>query len=191
MELTEKLNEINRQLKELFGIDTASTQPIWRIVWSEDQFEHRLGTYDDITPGGLYIRTVTEVRYVPKYRQWIHEKYVLERLVAVPDQNADELPTVKMSYEPIWVFEDKHGNYLPPKLEASKFIIDTIYAAQYGTKNLKKYHDPENSQEAQLELQKKRVDNIMEELWGDQSSLQGTTKTGETIIVPRNFEKAS
>jgi len=191
MELTETIAKINSQLKDLFGIDTVTGLPIWRVVWSEDQFEHRLGTYDDVTENGIYLRTVTEVRYVPKYRQWIKEKYVLERLVVVPDINKEDLPTAKISYENLWTFEDKNGNYLPPRIDAAKFVIDTVYAAQYGTKDhsLRKYHDPENSQEAYLETQKKRIDGLVEELFGEQSSLEGTTKTGESIIVPRNFEK--
>jgi hypothetical protein len=191
MELAETIENINKQLVDLFGIDTATTNPIWRVVWSEEQFEHRLGTYTDITPAGLFVREVTEVRYVPKYRQWIKEKYVLERLVAIPEQNLIDLPATKMSYEPIWVFQDKNENYLPPRIDACKFIIDTVYAAQYGTKNLKKYHDPDNSQEAELTNRRKRVDGIIDELFGDQSSLAGTTKTGETIIVPRNYEKVN
>jgi hypothetical protein len=128
---------------------------------------------------------------VPKYRQWVKEKYVLERLVAIPEQNLIDLPATKMSYEPIWVFQDKNENYLPPRIDACKFIIDTVYAAQYGTKNLKKYHDPDSSQEAELANRKERINGIIDELFGDQSSLAGTTKTGETIIVPRNYEKVN
>jgi hypothetical protein len=191
MELTETIEAINKHLINHFGIDSISGIPIWRIVWSEDQIEKRLGTYEDYTSGGLYIRTVTEVREVPKYRQWIQEKYVLERLVVVPEYNENELPSARVSYEPIWVFENKQGGYLPPKFEAAKFVIDTIYSVQYGSHSLVKYVDPENTQEKHLEEKRKRVDAIIEELFGEQSSLQGTTVTGESIIVPRNYEKTN
>lgn len=189
MLITEPIDSINNQLKDHFGTDTITGLVIWRIVFSEEQIEKRYGTYDDFSPAGLYLRTVTEVREVPKYRQWIIEKYVLERLVAIPDINRDDLPTTKISYEPIFVFEDGKGNYLPPIFTVAKIVIDTIYAAQYGTGNLKKYVDEENSQEASLEAKKKRIDGIIEYLFGEQSSLAGTTKTGESIIVPRNFER--
>lgn len=180
---------INQQLIEMFGIDTESTNPMWRVVWSDDQFEWRRGVFDDITPAGIYLRTVEEVRYVPKYRQWIHHKYVLERLVAVPEMNREELPASKTSYEIMWTFEDKDGNFLPPRIDACKFIIDTVYAAQYGTKNLKKYVDPEPNQEAYLENRKKTIDNLIEELFGDQSTLGGDTvkSGGSTIITPSEF----
>jgi hypothetical protein len=187
MELTEPIENINQQLIDHFGIDTVTGQAMWRVAWSEDQFEKRYGTYDDFTPAGLYIRTVTEVRLAPKYRQWICEKYVLERLTIVPDVNLGDLPTNKTSYEPLYVFEDRHGNYLPPRFDACKFVIDTIYAAT-GKQSLAKYKDPEDSQEASLELKRQRVESLVEELFGDQSALDYTTVTGESIIVPRNFQ---
>lgn len=186
MELTELVVDINDRLKTIFGIDTITGVPIWRIVFSDDQYEYRKGTYTDITPAGLYLRTVTEVRYVPKYKQWIDKKYVLERLVVVPEINAEALPTSKVSYEPIWTFEDKDGNYLPPKWEAAKFIIDTVYAAQYSNHNLRKYVDPEATQEEALAAKKKRVDDICESLWGEQSQFGDGIKSGETIMLTDN-----
>ena len=182
---------INKQLIDLFGIDTESTQAIWRIVWSDDQFEWRKGVYDDITPAGIYLRTVEEVRHVPKYRQWIQQKYVLERLVAVPEMNREELPASKTSYEPIWTFEDKFSNFLPPRIDACQFIINTVYAAQYGTHNLKKFVDPEDTTEKYLENKKKETDRLVEELFGDQSTLGGETvkESGSAIIVPSSYEK--
>lgn len=190
MELLEPVENINKRLLEHFGIDTDTSQPIWRIVWSEDQFEYRKGTYTDYTPSGLFLREVTEVRYVPKYRQWIQKKYVLERLVVVPEMNLVELAGTKLSYEPLWVFEDKFGNALPPKWEAAKFIIDTVYAAQYSNHNLARYKDPENSQEASMELQKQRVDKLMEELWGDELGQVGLDLLhGQGIAVPSNYIK--
>ncbi len=72
--MSSEVDRINNQLKDLFGIDTVTGLQIFRIVYSEDQLEKRYGTYDDYTKGGLYIRTVTEVREVPKYRQWIQKR---------------------------------------------------------------------------------------------------------------------
>lgn len=185
------LERINQSLREKYGIDTLTTLPMWRVVWSDDQFEKRYGTFDDITPAGIYIRTVTEVRDVPKYRQWIQQKYILERLVVVPDYQQKELVEAKLSYEPMWTFEDANGQYLPPRFDACEFIINTVLAAQHGTHNLKKYEDEESTQEKALESQRKRVDGLIEELFGEQSSLGGTTKTGESVIVPNSYEKVN
>lgn len=177
MELPETITEINKQLADLFGIDTASLRPMWRVVFSDDQYEKRLTEYSD--KGILLARP--EVRLLPKYKQWIQGKYILEHLVAVPEQNIDVLAGNKTSYELLWTFADKNDNYLPPKIEACKFIINTVHAAMHGTHNLKKYHDPENSQEAYLENKRKEVDGLVTELFGDQSSLGGSTKTGESV----------
>lgn len=193
MELTESIESINNQLIELFGIDTVTGDPIWRVVFSEDQFEKRYGEYTDYTSSGLYLSTVREVREVPKYRQWIREKYVLERLVVIPLTDMPELPTTKISYEPIFVFEGINDNYLPPKLDVAKFVIDSIYAAQYGTKNLARYKDPETDQEAHLEIRKKEIEGIMEYLYGDESNLMGQTLSrnqggGEAVVVPNKWK---
>lgn len=172
---------INELLLTHFGRDTVTGMAMWRVSWSEDQFEKRLGDYEDYTPGGIYLRTVREVREVPKYRQWITRKYVLEQLVAIPPQNMAELPENKMSYEPMWTFEDKNGNYLPPSFEASKFVIDSVYAA-IGKESLnKKYHDPDADGADGREAKQQRVDKLVEELFGDESGLGGAIVHGEGV----------
>jgi hypothetical protein len=80
-------------------------------------------------------------------------------------------------------FEDAKGNFLPPKWEAIKLIIDTVYAAQYGTKNLKKYSDPEGeTSEEVMHSKSVRIEKIVEELFGEQE------KTIDVVIYG-NFDK--
>src|SRR5213592_991602 len=191
MQINESVKSINQQLIDEFGIDTITGLPIWRVVFSEDQFEKRLGTYDDFLPGtNIYLRTITEVRLVPKYRQWVHQKYVIERLVLVPDINERELPTSKLSYEPIYVFQTGSGAYLPPKFEAAKFIIDSVYAAQ-GKSNLAKYKDPDAGLKTDDLIAKKaaEIDELQSELFGNETFTGDAIAHGEAVIVPRNYEK--
>jgi len=190
MELTEPIDSINKQLVDHFGTDTITGLAMWRVVFSEDQFEKRLGTYDDFTPSGIYLRTVTEVRDVPNYRQWIKRKYVLENLVLIPDINKKELPGVVMSYEPIFVFETGSGKYLPPKFEASKLVIDTINSAK-GHSDLAKYKDPDAGLITSEHIEKRaaEVDKLQSELFGNESLVGDAIAHGEAIIVPRNYEK--
>lgn len=192
MELTEKIESMNRQLIDLFGIDTITGEAMWRIVWSEDQFEHRHGTYDDYTKSGIYIRTVTETRFVPKYRQWVQQKYVLERLVFVPEVNAGDLPAARLSYEPIYVFETNSKRYLPPRLDAAKFVIDSVLAAQ-GKSSLAKYKDPISglSQDDYMEMKAQEIQCLEEELFGNETEVGDALAHGEAIIVPRNYEGES
>jgi hypothetical protein len=174
------LELLNQRLKDNFGINTGDARPIWRVVWSDDEFEHRHGTYDDFTPGGLYIRTVTETRWVPKYDKLYPHRHVLEQLVAVPIVNLTDLPDVQTSYEPMWCFEDANGHPLPPKYEACEFVIHVVNAAR-GKSSLHKYVEPTTQEEQESRIQ--RINNIVEELWGDQSAL--TEKHGDTVFLSR------
>ena len=181
MELTESIESINSQLIDLFGIDTATGKPMFRVVWSEDQFEMRK---TDKTDSGIQLLQPV-VKLLPKYRQWITEKYVLERLVIVPAINLDELVGTKLSYEPLWVFKTKDNLYVPPALWACKFVIDTLYAA-LGKQSLAKYVDDEA--ENPEEVKRQRVDKLEEELFGDESFLLGRTITGEAIAMPKDYK---
>lgn len=179
MELAEPIETINKQLIDHFGIDSDTGRPIWRVVWAADQYEKRLSKF---TREGLEL-IHPEVMLLPKYDQRdldYKDRWILERLVVVPDVNSEELPTVKLSYEPMWVFRDRFNNYLPPRFDACKMVVDTVYAA-IGKQSLAKYKDPENSQEASLEMKRARVDKLIEELFGDESSLLGRTITGEAV----------
>jgi len=168
--------------------------------------EKRYGTFDDFLPGTqIFLRTVTETREVPKYRQWIHNKHILERLVLVPEFQQHELPSSKVSYEPLWVFEDRVGNYLPPRLDAAKFIIDGVLEAQIvntmmitgkesqDKPNLARYIDPEGTTEGAKAFRKQEIDGMVEELFGDETGLMGQTLSrsqggGQAIIVPHNYK---
>lgn len=167
MELTEPIESINAQLVDLFGIDTITGEPIYRVVWSEDQIEKRLTSF---TKDGFQLLTPI-VREIPKYRQWIQEKFILERLTIVPEINKDEIIT-KTSYEPLWVFEDNNGNFLPPALWACKFCIDTVHAA-LGRSSLAKYVDEEAKNP--VEYREQRIQQMEKELFGNE------TATGDAL----------
>lgn len=172
MELTEKIESLNRQLKDLYGIDTLTALPLWRIVWSEDQYEKRVTEYTDSGVALLF----PEVRELPKYKQWIHEKYVLENLVLVPEQNQKELGRAKFSYEPIYVFMDRGMNYAAPCIEVAQWNIDCINAAK-GQGNLAKYKDKsESPDEREVRLQR-----IERELFGNETETGDALAHGEGV----------
>lgn len=185
--MPENLETINQFLADNFGIDTDDSEPIWRVVWSDDQREMRETLHTD---SGIELLS-PEVRELPKY-PWIKHAYVLERRVVVPDINLKELPATKKSYEPIWVFLDRNGIPLRPTIQAAKFVVDTVYAAQ-GKSSMAKYKDPEAglSPEESYDRQQARIDKIQEELFGDESSLGGETHkaSGSAIIMPGNYDK--
>lgn len=160
--LDESLETINSSLRDQFGIDTETKQPIFRVVWSEDQFEKRQTNHTD---EGFELLT-PRVALLPKYRQWIKERYVLERLVVVPPQNVEELAGVQISYEPLWIFETQSGVYLPPKLEIAQMVVDTLYAS-LGKQSMKaKYVDPRI---ANPDHQKEKLDKLQAEMFGNET----------------------
>lgn len=177
----------NDQLKDLFGVDTTSGQQMWRIVWSDDEYEMR---ETDCTPTGI-ILPYPIIAYLPKYKQFIQHRYILEHLVGLSLASSKELAGEKIAYTNIWTFEDKNGNYLPPHIEACKYLIalvtDAMALARDGrstSRSFRKYIDEDENQEKSIENKAKRIAEYTEYLFGDQSSLAGTTVTGESIIVP-------
>lgn len=179
VKMDREVEEINRQLVDHFGISTDNSLPMWRVSWSSDQFEKARVTHTEAGIELLY----PEVREVKKYGNWIVDRYVLEHLVAVPDVSIAELPSVKMSYEPIWTFEDKNQEFLPPLFRACKLVIDTVNAAM-GKSNLRKYMEIDGEDGSKESAIRKRHNDIAQyelELFGEQSSLEGSTKTGESV----------
>lgn len=183
MELAERIDSINRQLKETYGLESSINEPMFRVVFSDEQREKRLGTYNDFTKSGIFIRTVTEVREVPKY-QWIKSRWILERLVVVPEVNMIELPTTKLSYEPLWIFETQRGEYLPPKFEVAKIVVDTMYAA-LGKTSMRKYVDDEAN--TTKEGREAHIKEIYQDLFGNETPATDALAHGTGVVVPHNY----
>jgi hypothetical protein len=128
-----------------------------------------------------------EVREVRKY-SYIKSLYVLERLVVVPDLNKQDLPTVKLSYEPVWTYCDSRKHPIPPLWEPTKFIVDTLYAA-LGHKSLKKYVDDEKNTTA--EGRDQRITELQEELFGNETDVSDALRYKDGVTVPPNYSKES
>ena len=172
------LEIINRALINRFGINTDTTDPMYRIVFSDDQFEKRLTKYTD---SGVEL-LLPEVRLLPKYKQWIKHKYVLENLVVVPEFQRAELAGAKLSYEPLFVFEDDAGNPLPPKVEVATFVIEQVLAAKANRNPIPKYtEDPEKAS--------KELKEIEDYLHGNETSVTDALAFGTGVVVPSNYKK--
>ena len=163
----ETLEIINKRLKDNYGETTD--KPNFRIVWSEDEFENRLTNFTD--EGFELIHS--EVRRLPKYRQWIKNKYVLERLTEVPVFQENELPVSKLSYEPLWVFEDVKGDAVRPTWSAAKFVIETVHEQVRTAGVYIKYKDPDSglTKEQQFEKRNLELQAIQDELFGNETTI--------------------
>lgn len=176
---------INKLLKDHYG--EFADREKYRIVWSDDQFELRYGTYTDYTSEGLYLREITETRNVPKYIHYIKERWVLERLSEV-SEIVDGGPVEKLSYEPIWVFEDKHGNALPPIWIAAKLVVDTVNSNIEGAGNYIKYKETDT-----IEQKAQQLKEYNEALWGNETPVTDALHRGidgkkpSGIVVPSSL----
>lgn len=172
MELRESIESINERLLLEYGTEFGNS-PRFRVVFSEDQYEKR---WTNFTDEGFEL-VQPEVRLLPKYKQWVHEKYILERLVPITGET--DLLT-KVGYEPCWVFQDKHGNYLPPFFEGCKLIADSLYAVIDKAGTFTKYKDKNVTPEERL-AEIKKVEN---ELFGNETDVGDALAYGTGVTVP-------
>jgi hypothetical protein len=176
----ESLEILNQRLVDYFGKDTNSDRPIFRIVWADDEVERR---YTHHTDAGIVL-LFPEVREVKKY-SYLPHVFVLERLVIVPEEQQRELG-VKTSYEPIWAYRDRNNNPLPPIWDATKLVIDSLYAA-LGKQGMAKYVDTEEN--TTKEGREQQITKLHQELFGDETEVGDALRYGEGIVVPSNYSK--
>ncbi len=182
MELSESIESLNNQLIDLFGLETNANMAMFRIVYSDNQYEKRRVDYYN----GVRL-LIPEVLEVPKY-SWIKQRWVLEQLVIVPEMNMLELPCNVLSYEPLWIFETQRGEYLPPRIDAAKLIIDTMYAA-LGKTSLVKYVDSEEN--TTVEGRDARINQLQSELFGNETAATDALAYGTGVSVPSNYRSES
>jgi hypothetical protein len=144
-------------------------------VWSEDQYEKRWTQFSD--EGFELIQP--EVRVLPKYKQWIRQRYILERFVPVVGET--DLVT-KTSYEPAWVFQTKNGEYLPPFFDGCKLIIESMFQAIGRANTHTKYKDKNVSPEERLA----EIKRVEDELFGNETATTDALAYGTGVTVPES-----
>ena len=173
----ESVDTLNNRMRDYYGI-VSTGQANWRLVWSNDQFEDRFGEYEDKTPEGIFIRRVKEWRRVPKYRQWIRDKWVLEALVEVP-HGTIELAT-KLTYEPMYAFPHIDRQPRVPIWDAIKLLIDSVNA-KVGISHRPRYQDPEANPEEAAEEREARLKRIEEDLYGNDNDVTDALRYREGV----------
>lgn len=166
MELLEPIETINRRLIDYFGI-FETNEANWRVAFSDDLTEVRLEKFVN----GIELPVAMMVEQ-PKYN-YIHGKYILERLFPVPLIHMDEL-TTKTTYEPVWVFEDHFKNPLPPKWEYIQWIIMKIHEQAAQAVGVK-YKMPFEEQQTKEAIEA-RVSMLEKELFGNETKIGDALK---------------
>jgi hypothetical protein len=163
---------VNRQLETIYGKDISSELPIWRVVFSDEQLETRLGTFNHFV-NGMFMRTTKEVAEVPKY-PFIRHRYVLERLM----YHSNPELMVNPSYEPIYVFQDKLGNELEVELWVCQARIAMLFSDP--VKKTEKDHEAEYNE--QMKKEKLRTKEI---LANDRPYIPTMIELGEAVSLPK------
>lgn len=179
--MLEPVETLNLRLEEVFGIDTISGQAIWRIVWSDDQYEWRLSEY---TPDGVKL-LVPKVQWLPKYKQWIPHAWVLEQLVLVPDTSIAELPAEKMSYEPMFPFFDPLMRPIAPTWVMAEYVIQNVNALK--GKKPAVYKDPDAGLNAEqlAEQKKEKLDQLTKALYPDETDISDALTYREGTVIDK------
>lgn len=169
------LNKTNKMLEQ-YGHNIKGN-PIFRVVWSDDQFENRKGQYNEFS-GEIFLRTYIGVKRVKKYPtikgRWVFEKWLYG--ITHPD-----LPDNKDgSYECIYIFQTNEGKPLPLDLDIVQFIA----------KGLSEYVDKSKNKqiiEDQLTKKEKELDTKEELVLEDASPLMASNlHTGRAVTVLEN-----
>lgn len=169
---------LNRKLLDIYG--RTENLPNFRVVWADDQFEKRKVTS---TPEGFQL-LLPEVVQVPKYKQWVRAKYILERLTVVPQIAENDL-VEKLSYEPVWVFEDSRGNALKPIWGAIHFVLEQLNY-NVSRSGMTKYPDKNETEEEKQQ----RLNELQMELFGNETEVGDALAHREGIVVPHGYSES-
>lgn len=159
---------INRYLKDYYGHTENNAN--FRLVWADDERQIRLTKY---TPEGLEM-LYPEARGMPKYLD-IKERYVLERLIVIPEFGENDIVNETLTYQAIWTFEkfDDRRNkiYVLPNFGACKFIVEIVLENVRSAGASVKYRNPDDNPDEAMENKLVRLKNLEEELFGDESAI--------------------
>lgn len=161
------IENTNKRLKQLYGSDYRGRVK-FRLVWSEDIFEKVEGEHTIFDDSGKYLRTEKGIREVPKYEYMgLKDRHVLENVTTVPNKTDD--------YEPLFTFQDKHGNALEPVWKVMEIIIDS-WLNRHDAK-----YKPKITQEM---LRDASVQDFMMKMSEESSDFGYKVRDGSAILLP-------
>lgn len=172
MELPEDVKIINKRLIDYFGkFEDGSAN--FRVIWSDNEIEKRF-VYE--TAEGFHLLTPI-LAELPKY-SYIRNRFILERIVPVPESAKKELLDRKLSYEPIWVFEDGNHEALPPDWDVINILVRTLLdQATYTHKPIKQAEGEGNT----LEEIEYRESKLREALFGNETDITDALSHGSAV----------
>lgn len=169
----EQLDSFNRILSTRFGLMRDGV-PLFRLSWTTNQTEVVRGEHDVVTDSGIWLRREYGEKRVLRY-PGVPDRYVLEIFQPAPP----ELPEKPYTYEGIWFFQDKDGNYLEP-VELAMCYVAKNYLMLQGNEELTEAVCREMSEEED----KRAEDYFFEVLDNEVPYLPLKMSMGEAVAVP-------
>jgi hypothetical protein len=155
-------------------------KPIFKLVWADEEYELREGTYairDPKTTAIIaYAKKVDRVR---KYG-YIQERWILEQWYPPEVCQAGELPDAchEGSYEPIFVFEDKFRRALPLNKLVVEIIVSRLGAPTRSEAAIRA------DLRAQLDARDAQIEKMDWDLLNDEGPLVSQFHDGTAILNP-------
>ena len=170
MPIPTTISSINKILLLRYGFDYMK-RAIFRIVWSSDQLETRFGEHE-VYYGSIYLRTDNGVFTVHKY-QFVTDRWILERLF--PNNREVTGIMSDITYEPLFVFEDKNGAPLEVNERAANFLC---WHAMNPKRSYRNFDDEERKS------MEKEVEFINDYLNNEHPYLATMMRLGEAVAMP-------
>lgn len=170
---------VNKALKERYGVDDR-LRPIFRVVFSEDQYEKRFGTFSDWY-GKIFVREYRGMEVVKKY-PYIRGRWVLEKLMQAMTDEVIGLDLDGHSYEPVYTFEDKNRQELPVQLWAVEAIVKRLLGVMTGSVPKMTEDDVEAAEQASYDREVAYFDDYLADVQGGDVAVKLNAK--EAIVVP-------
>ena len=152
---------INKALRD-FGLNFRG-ELLFRVVFSDEQFEMRRGEFNEFSPSGLiFLRTVETVKKCKKYPV-IKGKWILEKWIPPDACYTDEIVSAQGvgTYECIYIFQDIDRNYLEPNYEVTMIIMKSLGIRKNIPSELEQDNEIKKEKEDNYQfLQKQREENM-------------------------------
>lgn len=151
-----------------------------RLVWSDDALELRFGNFNEFY-GSIFLRNFTGVKEVKKY-PWVKSRWVLERWYPPSVAYNPEIPeSVKGSYEPIYIFQDRHDKPLPLSLRVVELICEHMFNRPPEREQIKEGHELQ-------EVARDRDETNHLEDGLEMSVISNQLHQGEAVVMPRKVK---
>lgn len=157
---------------------SLTNQPLFKLVWSNDERELRLGTFRDYDSNNIFIREYTKVENCLKY-SWIKNTWIIEQWVPPPLSYTPELPnSISGAYEILYAFCDINYNPLPILLRVAQIVVQR--ALEPKTSEMLKKTAYKNKVEEKDKINDKKDWDLL----SDEGPLVSQFHDGSAILLP-------